>query len=150
MYISKKLPIEERFWSNVIKSSVENCWNWIGKSKTKDGYGRFRVGTIKKLAHRYSYELIVGPISKELEIDHLCKNRSCVNPKHLEPVTHLENMVRGAYATKTHCKSGHLFNTENTILKISLSKKGVIRNYRSCRECGRIAERKYLHNKAKV
>jgi hypothetical protein len=86
---------EARFWSKVDASG--DCWEWTGYTD-QDGYGRVGVGrrvdqrTIP--AHRYAWELMVGPIPEGLEIDHLCFNRPCVNPDHLEPVTHTENMRR--------------------------------------------------------
>jgi hypothetical protein len=67
----------------------DGCWEWMG-GKQWGGYGLFRGAC----AHRLFYELLVGPIPAGLEIDHLCRNRSCVRPTHLEPVTHLENMRR--------------------------------------------------------
>ena len=107
---------ELRFWRNVVKT--EGCWEWIA-FRTKDGYGRFRVGGGKVLAHRFAYELLVGPIPEGLESDHLCRNRGCVNPAHLEPVTQQVNRLRGVglpalSARKTHCKNGHPFNAANT------------------------------------
>jgi hypothetical protein len=70
-------------------------------------------------AHRASYRLFVAPIPEELELDHLCRNRSCVHPFYLEPITHRENLMRGdtiaaRYAAQTHCKHGHPKTPENT------------------------------------
>ena len=84
---------EKRFFQKVKKT--DNCWIWTAQ-KTK-GYGRFhqnsKVGDV--MAHRFSYELEKGKIPDGLYLDHLCRNRGCVNPKHLEPVTNKENILRG-------------------------------------------------------
>lgn len=86
-------PFEERFWSKVEKSS--GCWAWTGH-KNRNGYG-WTLGPKGKgeSAHRIAYELLVGPIPEGLQIDHLCRNRACVNPDHLEPVTQRVNWQRG-------------------------------------------------------
>ncbi len=100
------------------------CWEWSGDIAT-NGYGSFRYGPMaggqkQKVgrAHRLAWELFVGPIPNGLVIDHLCRNRRCVNPNHLEPVTHSENLLRGSKTNgntfKTHCKRGHEFTEENT------------------------------------
>lgn len=85
----------ERFWQKVEKTS--SCWLWRGHVKAT-GYGQvaFERGPVKKkfLAHRVSYELLVGPVPQGLTLDHLCKVRRCVNPAHLEPVTQKENARR--------------------------------------------------------
>ncbi len=87
--------------------------------KTKKGYGQFHLSGGKKFTHTYFYEKIKGPILNSLLPDHLCRNRSCCNPNHLEPVTNLENVLRGIGPTainkrKTHCLKGHEFTKENT------------------------------------
>ena len=95
------------------------CWDWVGAA-TRDGYCQFCVPRSGKkvrqvYAHRYVYELHNGAIPDGMELDHLCKNRSCVNPGHLEPVTHKQNMERGFHATKTHCKHGHELTDDNLV-----------------------------------
>lgn len=114
----------DRFWAKVDRSGgPDACWNWTA-STTADGYGRFRVRpessgeSQKALAHRVAYELLVGPIPDGLQIDHLCRNRGCVNPAHLEPVTGQENTLRGdtipaSHAAQTHCTRGHLLSGAN-------------------------------------
>ena len=98
----------------------------------KDGYVTVRVagsGRKKVGAHRAIYLALRGPIQGELEVDHLCRNRGCVNPWHLEPVSHAENMKRGIHATKSHCKHGHELSAENIYVG------GPHGEWRSCRKC---------------
>lgn len=127
---------EQRFWAKVEKT--EGCWNWVA-SRNNKGYGHLGMGDRRVYAHRYSYELHKGAIPSGLHIDHLCRNRSCVNPDHLEPVTNRENVLRGAgltaqNASKTHCKRGHEFTEENVY-------RSPGRNDRQCRTCKRYRER---------
>lgn len=105
-----------RFWNKVKKT--DDCWEWIACTNGT-GYGRFKRNGKMILAHRFSYELLKGKILKGLQIDHLCRNRVCVNPEHLEQVTSKENLIRGfgacaTNARKTHCIHGHEFTVENT------------------------------------
>lgn len=86
-----------RFWSYVSQREPSECWPWLSAA-TDEGYGMFGLGGKTTGAHRISYELAVAPIPEGLEIDHLCRNPTCVNPKHLEPVTHLENLRRAVTA----------------------------------------------------
>lgn len=95
---NRGLPLEQRFWMKVNKTST--CWLWTAATQQK-GYGIFGVGTGRTTpAHRYSYELHVGPIPEGMQIDHLCRVRSCVNPAHLEVVTPLQNVRRGWVARR--------------------------------------------------
>src|SRR5574337_48498 len=89
---SKIKPPIPRFWSHVEKTDY--CWNWTA-FKDKDGYGKFKpTHTTLVRAHRFSYELLVGPIPKGLQLDHICKNKACVNPAHMQAVTCNENIKR--------------------------------------------------------
>jgi hypothetical protein len=72
----------ERFWAKVYRG--DDCWEWLA-AKSTAGYGRFKVAGGLVQAHRFAYEDIVGPIPDGLQLDHLCRNRACVNPDHLEP-----------------------------------------------------------------
>jgi hypothetical protein len=97
------LTNEERFWQRVEKQS-NGCWVWTG-GKNQKGYGTMYTSKTVK-AHRFAYELIVGPIPEGLQLDHLCRNPACVNPDHLEPVTNQENTLRG-FRARGQCRNGH-------------------------------------------
>jgi hypothetical protein len=87
------------------------CWYWTGSPRGK-GYGGISLGGKKRAAHRVSYELFMGPIPQGLQIDHLCRRPSCINPDHLEPVTREENLRRGHHPNreKTACRAGHAYD----------------------------------------
>lgn len=118
---------EERLWAKVDKGGPGDCWLWTGVVNLY-GYGSLGVKNSRVLVHRLAYELQVGPIPKGLCIDHLCRNRRCVNPRHMEVVTRGENSRRG-WLRKTHCKYGHEWTEENTLR----TKRGT----RLCRQCNK-------------
>lgn len=108
----KSREVEERFWALAAWSKdVEACWQWTGAQQ--NGYGRFAiVANTAVLAHRLAYELEIGDIPDGFVIDHLCRNRGCVNPWHMEAVTHRENTIRGTSppavnSRKTRCGQEH-------------------------------------------
>ena len=131
---------EERFWEKVEKT--DGCWLWTASLGQHGGYGQFNNGTTMEPSHRFAYKLIVGPIPPELELDHLCRVRRCVNPAHLEVVDHRTNTMRGLAPlvngamnrSKTHCPQGHPYDAINTIW---------YGNHRSCRICKRAGTRRW-------
>lgn len=140
----KPKPIADRFWPKVdlngpipeARPDLGPCWIWTA-SRTSSGYGQLacRPGPPQR-AHRIAYVLIVGPIPEGLELDHVCRVRACVNPAHLEPVTNIENIMRGESvparnARKTECAHGHPFDAENTRTR----ERGGRRRSRECRTC---------------
>lgn len=131
-----------RFWPKVQKSG-DGCWTWTA-CRTSDGYGQIKGHRTRKLwyAHRVSYELVNGPIPDGLQIDHLCRNPSCVNPEHLEAVTPRRNTMRSRSLTaklarQTHCKRGHPLSGDN------LYQSALRRGQRQCLTCRRARERRY-------
>jgi hypothetical protein len=109
--------------TNIIPEGLTTpCIRWIGYIDKTTGYGKFLFNKRgNDYAHRFAYEYYVGPIPEGLHIDHLCRNRWCVNSEHLEPVTLIENLLRGDRThlgqyqrEKTHCPQGHEFTPENT------------------------------------
>lgn len=142
--------IEQRFWQKVNKNGplpenlpqLGQCWLWLGWDNGK-GYGKFDFGNKKIYAHRFSYQISIGEIPQGLVLDHLCRNRICVNPNHLEPKTNKQNLLATGskirnngklQREKTHCLMGHEFNEENTYLTKT--------KQRHCRKCRAARERK--------
>ncbi len=126
-------PIMERFEKAYIPEPNSGCWLWIGYSPN-GRYGSIQWKYRRVLAHIVSYKLFRGKIKKGQVIDHLCRNTFCVNPDHLEPVTQLVNVRRGAQATKTHCVHGHPY-ADGWVYYYRPDRIGV--RYRRCLTCYR-------------
>ena len=134
----KKRPVVERFMEKVDKSGSDGCWVWSAKI-SYNGYGQFWFNGKDALAHRMAYELFVGPIPEGLQIDHLCRNRACVNPDHLEAVSARENLLRGSSPRLQNywsdsCMAGHPRTSDNLTF---------VNGRKRCRVCGRERQREY-------
>jgi len=139
----RPVPQIDRFLPKVFVDWNTNCWEWRASLNNK-GYGVLGVrGSKVGLAHRFAYEHYIGPIPVGFDLDHLCKNTRCVNPHHLEPVTHRINLLRGkgfsaVNAAKTHCPHGHEYTPENTY---------TYDGDRECRSCALVRMRNYKRRK---
>lgn len=132
-FLDSRLP--DRFWSKCIPEPNSGCWFWTA-GLDRNGYGKFKVHDRSNRAYRYAWTCFFGPVTSET-LDHLCANKLCCNPAHLEPVSRAENTRRWA-RTILSCRKGHAFSTENTYEWHN--KRGGIT--RCCRACNRVASRK--------
>ena len=144
-------PFSERFWEKVNKDGANGCWLWTA-DQSHHGYAYCSpYPGQSRYAHRVAYEMLVGRIPPGQELDHLCRVRHCINPAHLEAVSHAQNvqrgigptLVRARYARQTRCKHGHLFSPENTMLP---QRRDGLR-VRACRICKRASWRKWSAKK---
>ena len=134
--------------SRNIRVGADGCWWWTASTSTSTTRPGRRYGVVsfrgrQRRAHAVVFEMARGPIPEGTELDHLCRNTLCVNPYHLDPVTHRENVLRGSgfaalHARKTHCPQGHEYTPENT--RIGRLRGG---QCRQCRTCHRERQRAY-------
>jgi hypothetical protein len=147
MFGDARLP--DRIWGHIVPEPMSGCWLWTA-SCAANGYGQTSWTKRNCKVHRVAYETLVGQVTAGLDLDHLCRVRSCCNPDHLEPITRSENLRRGAggdpligqrraaqLIALTHCRNGHPFDPDNTIW----------RSYRSglrriCQQCVRNRNRR--------
>ena len=139
-----KIPIECLFWERAVRDEL-GCLVWQ-RPLNADGYGQMHYDGQGRYAHQVAYLLTHGELPAGLQIDHLCRNKACIEPSHLEAVTPRENTLRGispsaVNATKTHCKRGHPFDEENTGYKPN--------GARVCKECRAVSARKYYYRKGR-
>lgn len=132
--------LPENIENKIMPEPNTGCWFWLGGMRdAKEGYGGFPYEGKTWRTHRLVYTLLRGPVAKELDIDHLCRNRICCNPEHLEPCTRKTNIHRGKgiaakNLVKTHCSQGHAYTEENTY---------VWGNQRFCKTCHKKYGRAY-------
>lgn len=128
-------------FASKIQVASNGCWEWTA-AKRRDGYGVYKLASgTTVIAHRHSYQTLIGPIPDGLQLDHLCRNRPCCNPEHLEPVTNRENSLRSpllgdgvavaqqSVRDRTHCPHGHAYDGVNT----GWTRAG----HRYCKTCNR-------------
>lgn len=130
---------EARFWARVAgRENPDGCWIWTG-SHNPHGYGHVKRDGRNVTVHRYVYTMLVGPTPEGTQLDHLCRVRDCVNPRHLEPVTSRQNTLRSPIAIpalnaqKEACPQGHPYSEENLVLYTHPIEG---RTRRRCRQCG--------------
>lgn len=132
-----RLP--ERFWLKCLPEPNSGCWLWVAARSHRKYYGAIRPEAgLSGFAHKYAYQLCIGDVPAELELDHICNVSLCVNPNHLRAITHLENLAKKQYKLVSHCKRGHVRSPSTT------------ENYgngAACTECRRERVRNYMRNK---
>lgn len=147
--LKRGIGFEFRLKEKITIEAISGCWLWTGGSRS--GYGTIWCSERETMiaSHRASYMHYIGPIPEGLELDHICGNTLCCNPKHLEAVTHKENVNRGKAGThiveraeaQTHCKHGHEYTEENTKV-VRRVKNGRSCVSRACKTCARLAQAK--------
>ncbi len=139
-------PNPERIWKFIkIPKDPNGCWIWIGCFHW-NGYGQLTFDHEHYRSHRFVYEYLVDQIPKGIELHHVCENRRCVNPFHLQPLTPKEHMMKGMgigriNIEKTHCNHGHKFTKENIIN---------YNGWRYCRKCKDRIDREYRNKKRQI
>lgn len=136
-YAAAVLTHGERIFDRILFD--DGCWGFKGWH-WDTGYAAFDVDGSGFRAHRLVYTMLVGPVPNDMVLDHLCRNRGCVRPDHLEIVTQRINVSRNSEATKTHCVNGHLLSGDNLYLSPG-------RHHRLCRACNRERQKKYKARK---
>lgn len=139
------ITAEARIFRQLVENPATGCWEWTG-SLHPSGYGRVVVGARRFQTHRWVWTFLCGEIPTGLQLDHLCRNRICCNPEHLEPVDNRTNSLRSTGVTarnavKTHCAQGHAFDEANTVLD---------RGKRACLTCRRERQLAYYHRTKRV
>ena len=142
-----RAPVDDRFWSFVHTEPNSGCWIWCG-ARHQRGYGSFYADGVVHRAHRWAFEHFRGPVPANLVIDHRCRNPSCVNPDHLEPVTQRTNVLRGGAPAagqhqQTRCVHGHALVGANVYTKPN--------GARQCKTCRRATDaRRYRRKRGAV
>jgi len=143
--VYQRPSLEVRFWRKVQKT--ESCWLWQGCINNLTHYGIIGINGKPELVHVVSYRLVGKVIPEGMELDHLCRNRNCVNPDHLEPVMHRDNVLRGInacaqHAKVTQCPRGHSYDLFNTYYRPD--------GGRDCHICRRIRKDEYVERKVEL
>lgn len=141
-------PVYDRIMEKVSPEPNSGCWLWMA-SLDGHGYGQIMLPNNKvRRAHRELYQCVKGEVAKNLDLDHLCRNRACVNPDHLEPVTRSVNLRRGLGPQKTKewhakqmgCVNGHKYEAGSYFVYFHAKRN---RSYRVCKICASAAQAAY-------